>query len=309
MAANSSLSIASISNRCTPIALSLATVLFACASTTEIAPAPVAPAKIAPPPPPPPDTPERPKAQVLDPCLVYPTRHASLNGPGARNAPQAQAELQRGLELAQTGNHFAAIEAFDKALIADPYHGLTHLAAAESHLFTDNDPSKMRSHLSTAVLLVPENPRAHSRLADYLAEIGEADAALTHWRCALSLKTGFHEARVNMARYLVTLNRAVEAETELRTIEGALTDPVILALLGDALAAQGKLLDAAQSIEEAAKRSGPSAPLLRKAGDLYDAANSRLSARRVRAQADRIDPPPRERKMRPLKQRGPRPAK
>ena len=41
-------------------------------------------------------------------------------------------------------------------------------------------------------------------------------------------------------------------------------------------------------------------------GDLYEAGASPLSARRVRAQADRIDPPPRERKMRPLKRRAPR---
>jgi tetratricopeptide (TPR) repeat protein len=217
--------------------------------------------------------------------------------------------MRRGLDLAQTGNHFAAIEAFDKALTDDPYQGLTHLAAAESHLFTDNDASKMRNHLTTAVLLLPQNPRAHSRLADYLAEIGEADAAITHWRCALALKPSLTEARLNLGRYLLTLDRAPEAEMELRAIDGGPTDPVVLALVGDALTKQGKLPEAAQAIEEAAKRSGPSATLLRKAADLYDAAKNRLSARRVRAQADRIDPPPRERKMRPLNKRGPSPAK
>ena len=212
--------------------------------------------------------------------------------------------MERGLELAKTGNHLAALQAYDSALVADPYHGLSHLAKAESHLFTDNDPSKIRTHLSTAVLLLPENPRAHARLADFLAESGEGDVAITHWRCALELKPSYDDARLNLARYLVTLKRADEAEKELLSIEGGTTNVTVLALLAEALAAQGKLLDAARQIEEAARRAGPSAAsLLRKAGDLYEAGESPLSARRVRVQADRIDPPPRERKMRPLKRR------
>ena len=219
-----------------------------------------------------------------------------------RNAAEAQLLLDRGLALARSGDHLGAMQAYDQALLADPYHGLTHLAKAESHLFTDNDTGRMRQHLATAVLLLPQNPRAHSRLADFLAETGESEEAVMHWRCALALKSSFSEARIHLARHLVTHSRASEAEVELRTIEGGLTDVTVLVLLGDALAAQGKLLDAATLMEEAAKRS-PSAPLYRKAGDLYEQAESPMSARRVRAQADRIDPPPTERKMRPLKQR------
>jgi tetratricopeptide (TPR) repeat protein len=260
-----------------------------------------------PPPPPPPEGPDRPKAVPEDPCLVYPTRYATTNGHRSGNAASAQTELERGLALANNGDHFAALEAYDRALLADPYHGLSHLAKAESHLFTDNDMPKMRMHLATAVLLLPQNPRAHSRLADFLAELNEADAAVTHYRCALALKPTYHEARFNLARSLVSLSRASEAEQELLAIEGGLTDVTVLALLGDALAAQGKLLDAARHLEEAARRAGPStASLLRRAGELYEAGASPLSARRVRAQADRIDPPPRERKMRPLKRRAPR---
>ncbi len=278
----------------------LATVLWSCAGEPPRAPPP-------PPPPPvqipPPDSPETPKAQVEDPCLVYPTRWAKISVQGTRNAAAAQAELDRGLELAKMGDHVGALEAFDRALAADPYHALTHLATAESHLFTDNDTAVMRSHLATAVLLLPENPRAHSKLADFLAEIGESETALTHWRCALALKPSYSEARLHLARHLLALHRPAEAEEELRTIEAGLTDVTVLALLGDALAAQGKLLEGAQAVEEAAKRAGASAALLRKAGDMYEAANSPLSARRVRAKADRIDPPPTERKMRPLKRR------
>jgi tetratricopeptide (TPR) repeat protein len=293
---------ASISPSSTPILL-LFTTLLSCCSTGAPPRAQPAP-PIAAPAPPPPDSPERPKEQPVEPCLVYPTRHARTNGRGPRNAATAQSELQRGLSLASSGNHFAALEAFDSALAADPYHGLTHLAKAESHLFTDNDPAKMRMHLATAVLLMPENPRAHSRLADFLAEAGEADAAITHWKCALTLKSSYDEARLNLARYLVTLKRASEAEAELRSIEGGLDDVTVLALLADALAGQGKLLEAARQAEEAARHAGPSAAsLLRRAGDLYEAADSPLSANRVRAKADRLDPPPRERKMRPLKRR------
>ncbi len=260
-------------------------------------------------PPPPPDSPERPKVQVDDPCLVYPTRWATLSSKTARDANEAQEELQRGLALAKDGDHFAAIEAFDRSLLADPYSGLTYLASAESHLFTDNDPAKMRSDLATAVLLLPQNPRAHSLLADYLAEVGEANEALTHWRCALALKPSYDEARVALARYLLSLQRPLEAETELRAIQNGIDAVQVLVLLGDALAAQGKLLEAAKQIEDAARRAGTSASLLRRAGDLYEAAKSPMSARRVRAQADRIDPPSAKRKMRPLKQRGAKPAK
>lgn len=208
------------------------------------------------------------------------------------------------MALAAEGDHIGALAAYRRALAADPVHGLTHLAKAESHLVTDYDVEQMRHHLATAVVLLPTNPRAHLRLANFAADVGEKEVAVTHWRCALELKPSYAEARFFLARHLVATGSVAEAEVELRRVlaEGKRT-VTTLVLLAEALEAQGKLLEAAQRVEEAAQEAKTSAVLYRRAGTLYESASSPLSARRVRAKADRLDPPPKTRRMRPLRKR------
>lgn len=284
--------------------LCLLLVSAACACRTESpAPRPTAPA-----PPPPaeaaPDSPEEPKDNEEPICLVYPHRHAVLKTNGRRDTAAAQAAYEEGLALAAKGDHAGALAAYRRALAADPVHGLTHLEKAQSHLLSDYDVEKMRRHLATAVVLLPKNPRAHLRLANFAADVGETSVAVTHWRCALELKPSYAEARFFLARYLVASGRAAEAETELRRVlaDGKRT-VATLVLLAEAMEAQGKLLEAAQLIEEAAREAKTSAVLYRRAGALYESASSPMSARRVRAKADRLDPPPKSRRMRPLRKR------
>lgn len=190
------------------------------------------------------------------------------------------------------------------ALQSDPSHGLTHLFKAESHLYTDNDVEAMRKHLSLAILLLPNNPRAHRLFGDLSGDNGAPDAALRHWKCALDRKPNMHQAHLRLAQHHYTQRELDQAQQHLNPL---LKQPKlsvrVLVLASDIYAAQDKLLEAAQHMERAAQTAGASAALLRRAANLYDRANSPLSARRVRGRADAIDPPKEQRKMRPLRKR------
>lgn len=249
------------------------------------------------------DFPESPKTGPQDICLVYPQQHANLKA-GRRNGPQAHGIFEKAHALAEAGEHSAALSEFDNALAADPYHGLSHLGAAESHLYTDNDVNEMRRHLAAAVILLPTNPRAHLRLAELAIELRDRALALTHLRCALQLKPTYAEARFMLARQLAASDRNSEAEIELTSVINTGYEVVSSrVLMAQVLEAQGRLLEAAQQIEAAARHVRTSAALYRRAAKLYVAADSPLFARRMKRLADRLDPPPRARRMRPLKKR------
>lgn len=247
---------------------------------------------------------EQPKPVTRDVCLVYPIDHAHLPPPGPRDVDAATNALREGLSMAERGDHARAVAAYQAALDRDELLGLAHLAMGESLWIVGFDPKRMRHHLASAVVLLPSNPRAHLRLADFALEVGEPRVAATHWDCALTLNPTYAEARFHRARYLTLAGRAPEAEAELRrVVDEGLRDVAVLVSLAEAMEAQGRVLEAAQQLEAAAKDAKTSAALYRRAGDLYQRASSPLSARRVRAVADRLDPPPEDRPMRPLAKR------
>ena len=240
----------------------------------------------------------------MNPCVVFPKQHASLEElPPTKSAANAQQEFKSGLALAKTGKHQEALQAYSAALQSDPAHGLTHLFKAESHLYTDNDVEAMRKHLSLAILLMPNNPRAHHRFADFSADNGDSEAALRHWRCALDRKPGLDDARLRLAQQLYSEQKLDKAKEHLQPLLQAQPDVRTLVLASQIHAAEGEMFKAAKDMERAAEVAGESAALLRRAADLYERAESPLSARRARGRADRIDPPKERRKMRPLRKR------
>lgn len=248
---------------------------------------------------PPPDAPE-----VSAACLLHPKAQALPVPDGPRDFFAAHEAFQWGTKHADESRPQAALEAFTRALAADPGFGLAHLGKAEAHLLTDNDTAAIRAHLATALVLLPDNPRAHLAYAGASAEAGAAEAAETHWGCALELKPGLSEAHAARARFRLNAGRAAEAEVDARA--ALAPDPTayrLQLLLAEALEAQDRPRPAAEAVEAAAVTVSRSAALFRRAARLYAKAGAEADAARMTARADTLDPPAPARDLRPLKKR------
>lgn len=215
-----------------------------------------------------------------------------------RDPSLAEKELARGNALFLTGEYTAALVAYENAVRADPFQGLAHLGVAESHLYTDNDHALMKESLSKALSLMPTNPRAHLRSGDLALESGEAPRAEAHFRCALELRPDYVDAQLRLAKQLLAEQRYPEAEEVVLKIEG--NDVEAMMLAADVLEASKKFLEAAEKVEAAAENIKTSAPLWRRAAALYESAGNLVAAKKARAAADKIDPPEKERDLRPL---------
>lgn len=216
----------------------------------------------------------------------------------ARDSALAEKELARGNALFLTGEYSAALVAYENAVRADAFQGLAHLGVAESHLYTDNDQVVMKESLLRALSLMPTNPRAHLRAGDLALESGEKPRAEAHLRCALELRPDYVDAQLRLAKHLLAEQRYPEAEEVVLKIAGDDVEAMMLA--ADVLEASKKFLEAAEKVEAAADHIKTSAPLWRRAASLYEAAGNLVAAKKARAAADKIDPPQKERDLRPL---------
>lgn len=220
----------------------------------------------------------------------------------ARKFLVAHEAFSTGETAAEAGDYATARSHFEAAVGADPQFGLGHLALAEAMLFTDHTPDQRQRHLAAAVVLLPDNPRAHLLFAGASAEIEAHEVAERHWRCALKLKPSLVEAHAELARHYLAHGQAPKAEKEARAalaLEGDKYGHFVL--LGRALEAQGRSKAAGAALEQAAEKVGRSAALYRQAARLYENGNAEDDAARMRAVADRLDPPSRPRDLRPLR--------
>ena len=228
-------------------------------------------------------------------CITEPT-----NGRTSRNSSLSQRAFLEGLELSRAGQHAEAVTRYEVAIAADSGHGLAHLEQAESNLFMGKDPLTLEPVLARAVELMPQNPRAHMRYAEVLADIGRPGDAEEHWRRALVLKPELIDPRLQLAALLERGGELHAARSELeRAVIIQPRDVRARMRLGELLEGQRRFEDAALHVEIAAD-AARSAPLYRRAAALYESAGRLRLADELRARADRIDPPAETRKLRPL---------
>lgn len=252
----------------------------------------------------------RPATEVVVPsaCLVHPQRFAQLDLSQPRSFLRAHEAFARGRERMEAQEMAEAQAEFEQAVKADPSHGLARIALAETHWLTDNDVQVIRRHLAAAVVLLPENPRAHLRFADVSAELNDSEVAIQHYECALALSPGLARAHAQLGAQLMRAGRLAEAEEQLRAalkIEPEEYRHRIV--LSQILEAEARPKDAAAEVERAAKLVKTSAALFRRAARLYDAAPAPADADRMRAAADALDPPAEARELRPLRKARPAP--
>lgn len=237
----------------------------------------------------------------MDPCLRTPLAESHLDPRAARDHQAAERRFRAGQAQLDAAPE-AALRELKAAIQADPTHGFAQLAAGELGLRMGQPVSEVRAQLATAVRLLPNSARAHLAYARLQADTGALDVAERHLRCALKRRPNHPEARSQLARLLIQGGQLRVAEQELTAVYRRRADADSGLLLADVLYRQGKLHPAATLMAQLAQRR-QSAVLFRRAGGWYEAAGSPADARRMRAQADRIDPPPARRQYRPLRSR------
>jgi tetratricopeptide (TPR) repeat protein len=221
--------------------------------------------------------------------------------PLVRDPNVAEGWFQKGRLAAGAGDHAAAIDAYGRAIAADPNLGLAYVEKAESHLLFDNDQLAINALLVRAIALLPDNPRAHLRYAEVLRADGDEAGAEREWRSALALRSDLSEARIGLADLLARRGDRAGATAELeRVIRERPTSVQARVQLAELLDSSGRTLDAAKQLEAAARAAERSADLYRRAARMYETAGDARTAASLRAIADRLDPPGKIRKLRPL---------
>lgn len=194
-----------------------------------------------------------------------------------------------------------ALAELDRAIAADPEHALARVHAAELRLELSEELPHADADLARAMVLLPDSPRAHLRagqVAHALSDDTRAEKLLTR---AATLKPDWADPQIALIDVLVRLGRAADAvgaATRARELAPERLD--VATRLADTLSAAGRPADAAREMEVTAARFGRAAPLYRRAATLWDEAGSAADAARVRALADKLDPPPKPKKKRAL---------
>jgi tetratricopeptide (TPR) repeat protein len=237
------------------------------------------------------------------------TLMGSVDSVGRRDPEAAERAFREAVSLEEAGRDGDAIEAFGRAIAADGAHGHAHRRKAELHFDLDGDLERIRVHAATAVVLLPEDATAHAAFARYLSEVQDAEGAAIHYRCALGIDPALDAIRIAFASALVSSGDFSGGEAEVRKVLGSSPTLQVRSLLATALEGQGKWVEAAGALEQAAAevKAKGSAVLLRRAAASYEKGGDPAKASALRTRADSIDPPPKKRDLRPLPEAKPPP--
>jgi tetratricopeptide (TPR) repeat protein len=86
-----------------------------------------------------------------------------------------------------------------------------------------------RNHLEAAVALGPENPAAHTALADLVRQTGDAEGSLKHYHRAIALDPNLERPRLGEAQALHALGRFVELREHLEDARRLFPDSGLVA--------------------------------------------------------------------------------
>lgn len=126
--------------------------------------------------------------------------------------------VDEGRTLVEQGEHGAAFAAFEKARTADPSYGLAHLEGAIRAQYIGVDDEGVRKRFDRAAVLLADNPRVHFERAAFEESHGNADAAVEGYRRALDLRPSLTDARLALARALLTTGDQVSARETFRQV-------------------------------------------------------------------------------------------
>jgi len=226
----------------------------------------------------------------------------TLENKPRRNPAVAYDLFKKARKLSVEGNHEEAIKIFDQARQVDPKLTIAALEQAISLYHIGQDFLRMDPLLASAVQAFPNNPRARLYYGRVLSKLKRFNQAKIHWRKAIDLRPDFVEPRKELADLLEAEGTFPAAQEQL---EAVLTKhPLDLQArirLAELYARQKKFESAAIEIERAAVQAGRSAALFRKAAKWYSSAGEPQKASEMGRWADKIDPPRKQRDLRPLR--------
>jgi len=167
--------------------------------------------------------------------------------------------FDRAWELAQKGQHEAALPEWRKVLEVSPNDAKAHTNLGVALARTGN-PGEAIAHHQKALELDPEDTEVHMNLGVALAAAGKWDEAITHCRKALELDPDYAEAHSNLGAVLAAQGKPEEAITHYRkALEVNPKHAEVHSNLGVALARTGKLDEAIPHFHRAAEFSPTSA--------------------------------------------------
>ena len=220
----------------------------------------------------------------------------------SRNPAVAYDLFEKGRQLSVEGNHEEAIKIYEQALQVDPKLAIAAFEQAVSLFYVGQDFSKMKPLLAFAVEAFPNNPRARLYYGRVLANLNRIQLAQQQLKKSFELRPDFVEPRMELAEVYERNGQYPAAQEQLEAVlkkhPAKLQARIRLAELH---ARQTKYEEAAREIERAAVQAGRSAALYRKAAKWYSSAGKSIEAQRMETTADEIDPPRKQRDLRPLR--------
>jgi len=131
--------------------------------------------------------------------------------PAARVAdPDVEVLTTRSLALAKAGRFEEALASLARAREVSPRSALVLVNEGTVRLMA-GDPQRGREAFEAALRLNPDVARAHSSLGFLLAESGERDSAIGHWKSAIAIDPAESGKLLALAQMLVQKGRAPEA--------------------------------------------------------------------------------------------------
>ena len=136
---------------------------------------------------------------------------ADLLEASARAAePDVDVLTTRGLALARAGRFDEALASLARAREVSPNSAMVLVHEGTVRLLA-GDPRRGREAFEEALRLNPSVARAHSSLGFLLAENGQAEEALAHWKSAVALDPAESGKLLALAQLLGQRGRAAEA--------------------------------------------------------------------------------------------------
>lgn len=134
------------------------------------------------------------------------------------NRDEATRLVEEGRALAAQGDYGAAFEAFERARAEDPTYGIAHLEGAISAQYVGLEDELVRQRFERAAQLLQNNPRVHYERGAFEESHGNPTAAVALYRRALDLRPGLMNARLALARALLTTGDVPGARETFRQV-------------------------------------------------------------------------------------------
>lgn len=161
----------------------------------------------------------------------------------ALNPDADAAHFGRGITLGRLGRLDEGIRALGVFIDHNPESSLAYTKRGVRHIW-NKDFAKAREDLEMAVFLDERNAEAHDDLGGVLAQLGDADAALTHFQRARELDPSYQKAHHNLGMVYFMKNqseKALAAVKEALRLQGDNRSSLFLkATILDALNRQGE---------------------------------------------------------------------